>query len=386
MSSSLVAASLAGRRSALRQLLGLGAGVGAGLGVSLGAGLGATISDGARAAQGAVTGGISPRKRRGKSLDFSDPVDNLYAFGKIWGGYEQSAIGGFHGLMYMRMPGKRLVPVFGYTGTGVILCKHDPAGFLQIKSRETGYFTDLRSGDVLEHWDNPLTGERVRVYHFYNDLIAGRLTTEVPTFAYGGTGDAPTVMNDGTVFPNADGKYPFRLPFTQYGDDLMLQWDYAHEYTNPVTPEGWPTASTGARITPSEHFVLYCSLRDLENRDLTTVRMTSGFSRMSECWPWMRMGKHEQRGLTLFGRMHSHKGLANHGDVPPKVLAYIEKHAPEYLMLPEGWESKNKRVETWGAYAMDVPPETAGYDWKAKALRPEGFKGPPTGLGRSGYV
>ena len=35
--------------------------------------------------------------------------------------------------------------------------------------------------------------------------------------------------------------------------------------------------------------------------------------------------------------------------------------------------------------AMDVPPETAGYDWKAKANRPAGFAGPPTGLGRHGY-
>jgi hypothetical protein len=130
-----------------------------------------------------------------------------------------------------------------------------------MKSRETGYFTDLRSGEVLEYWDNPLTGERCEVYHFYNDLIAGTLTTEVPKFMYGGAGDSPTVMNEGTVFPDKDGRYPFKLPFSQYGDDLMLEWDYAHEYTNPVTPEGWPTYSTGPKITPSEHFVMFASLR-----------------------------------------------------------------------------------------------------------------------------
>lgn len=364
---------LRGRRSALRALGGF----------ALGAGAAALAAGGAGAhAQQPAAGGA--RRGRG-ALDFTNPVDNLYAFGKIWCGYE-TVVGGFHGLMYLRMPGKRLLPVFGYTGTGIMLAEFDPKGFLNIKSRETGYFTDLRTGEVLEYWDNPLTGERCEVYHFYNDMIAGRLTTEVPKFAYGGAGDSPTVMNEGTVFPDKDGKYPFRLPFDRYGDDLMLQWDYAHEYTNPVTPEGWPAYSTGPRITPSEHFVMYASLRETEDRDLPTARMRAGFSRLSECWPWMRMGRHEQRGATLFGRMHSHKGLKGFGEVPPKVLRYIEKNAPEYLQLPEGWKSDNKRVETWGAFAQDVPPETAGYDWKAKAGRPPGFKGPPTGLGRKGYA
>lgn len=370
MTSTLVQHALQGRRAALTSLLGLGA---------------AGLAGSALAATAAPTSPAAAARGR-RPLDYGNPVDNLYAFGKIWGGYDKPVIGGFHGLMYLRMPGKRLLPVFGYTGTGVVLCRHDPRGFLSVKSRETGYFTDLRTGEVLEYWDNPLTGERVEVYHFYNELIAGTFGTEVPKFMYGEAGDSPTVMNDGTVFPDENGRFPFRLPFTVHGDDVMLQWDYAHEYTNPVTPEGWPNYSTGPRITPSEHFVLYCSQRDLEDRDLPTVRMRAGFSRLSECWPFMRMGRHAQRGATLFGRMHSHKGLAGYDDIPPKVLRYIEKHAPEYLTLPEGWESNNKRVETWGAFVQDVPPETPGHEWKAKALRPPGFKGPPTGLGRRGYA
>lgn len=362
MNSTLVTGMLASRRSALGALFGL-----------------ATSATALPALAGTA-------RRRGRvALDFTNPVDNLYAFGKIWCGYEQPVIGGFHGLMYLRMPGKRLMPVFGYTGTGIMMAEFDPKGALKIKSRETGFFTDLRSGEVLEYWDNPLTGERCEVYHFYNDMIGGTLTTEVPKFMYGAAGDSPTVMNDGTVFPDKDGRYPFRLPFSQYGDDLMLEWDYAHEYTNPVTPEGWPSYSTGPRITPSEHFVMYASRAEVEDRGRPTARMRAGFSRLSECWPWMRMGRSEHRAATLFGRMHSHKGLPGTAEVPPKVLRYIEKNAPDFLTLPASWGGANKRVETWGAFAMDVPPETSGYDWKARALRDPAFAGPPTGLGRRGY-
>ncbi len=359
---------LLGRRAALRALTGIAAGA-----------VGANV----------VAANAKPKAlRRHPPLDFANPVDNLYAFGKIWSSLGAPIIGSFHGLMYMRIPGKRLLPVFNFTGTGMSQAQFDPQGLLRIKSREVGLFTDIRTGEVLEYWDNPLTGERCEVYHFYNNLIAGTLTTEIPKFFVGNAADAPTVMNDGTVFPEPDGRTPFKLPFTRVGEDLLLSWDYAHEYTNPVTPEGWPNYSTGAKITPSEHFMMYASLPEVENRDLPTARMRAGFSRMSECWPWMRMGKHEHRNLTLFGRMHSHKGLPGTAEVPPKVLAYIEKHAPEYLTLPTGWEPRrqNSRLETWGAFAQDVPPETAGYAWQAKQKRPAGFRGPPTGLGRKGYA
>ena len=77
------------------------------------------------------------------SLDFDDPYDNLYAFGKIWAGYDEPQVGGFHGLMYGRIGDGRLIPLFGYTGTGVMQSKIDADGNMWIRGKETGYFTDL---------------------------------------------------------------------------------------------------------------------------------------------------------------------------------------------------------------------------------------------------
>jgi hypothetical protein len=107
------------------------------------------------------------------------------------------------------------------------------------------------------------------------------------------------------------------------------------------------------------------------------VRFTAGFTRLSECWPFMQMGGTPYADATLFGRMFSHKGLGL-ADVPPKVLAYIEKYAPEFLTVPEGWTPDNSRVDTWKAYAQDVPPENPGYAWKASAFKV------PSGKGRTG--
>ena len=313
---------------------------------------------------------------RGKrGLDYEDPVDNLYAFGKIWAGYDEPVIGSFHGLMYARIGNKRMVPVFGYEGTGVLLAKIDENQDLWVKSRETGFFTDLETGDVLEHWYNPFTEKTVEVFHFYNDALIGKIGKEIPKWAFGLEGDSPTLMNEGSVFPNEEGRYPFVVPFHQFGDDLMLSWDYTHEYTNPVTPEGWPRSSTGPRISPSEHFTFSLSKQELEDRDLPTTRFVAGFSRISQFWPFMEMGGTPYANGSLFGRMFSHKGLKGTEEVRPKILAYLEKSAPDMLTLPEGWEPRNDRVETWKAYAIDVPPENPDYEWQ-----PSSFK-VPTGRG-----
>lgn len=340
--------------------------------------LGGMLSLGAAGAAGKPAMAATAAGTPAKAIDYDDPKDNLWIFGKLWAGLDEPVIGAFHGLMYGRLRGRRMVPLFGYTGTGILQAKQEDDGSLLIKSRETGYFTDLESGDILETWDNPFTGKTVEVYHFYNDLLAGRIGQEIPKFFLGGEGDAPTLMNEGTVFPNADGRYPFILPFHVYGDDMMLSWDYTHMYTNPVTPEGWPRSSTGKIITPSEHFTFNFSRREMEDRGIPSARFTAGFSRISEWWPFMEMGGTPHEDGVLFGRMFSHKGLAGYGDVPPKVLAYIEKHAPEYLTLPKEWNLGNERVDTWKAYAQDVPPENADYDWS-----PSGYE-VPSGKGARG--
>jgi len=289
------------------------------------------------------------------SLDFDNPIDNLYAFGKIWGGYDEPQIGGFHGLMYGRIGDGRLIPLFGYTGTGVMHSKIDADGNMWIRGKETGYFTDLATGDILETWDNPWTGETVEVFNFYNPNMGGKLTPQMPRFAMGAAKDDATLMNEGTHVDES-GIVPFLLPFETYGDDLMLAWDYAHEYTNPVTRDKWPKACTGDRISPSEHFNFYMSLEQMMDRSAPSCRYTAGFSRLSQWWPWMRMGEHEYRDEVLFGRMFSHKGLDGYGDVPPKVLSYIEKHAPEYLEVPDYWPEVLPKG-TWEAFAEEVATE-----------------------------
>ena len=223
-------------------------------------------------------------------LDFTDPRDNLYAFAKLWSTLaDEPVLSSFHGTMFAHIADRKSVPLFGYAGTGLFQSRILESGHVRLRGKETGVFTDLANGEVLETWTNPFTGETVEVFNFLNDRVRGLLTTEMPRFKLGDEDDA-TLMNEGTSGASAD-SVAFVLPWEIYGDRVHLAWDYCHGYANPVTSESWPRASTGNFINPSEHFYFTTSLRELEDRACASARYVAGFTRLSPWWPWMLMGR-----------------------------------------------------------------------------------------------
>jgi hypothetical protein len=261
--------------------------------------------------------------------------------------------------MYASVGTLRLQALFGYAGTGITKVRFVGEGAderLQMRGKETGFFYDLRTGEVIETWDNPFTGERVEVFPFLNDRIGGELTLEMPKLYVGDAEEHGVAMNE-NVEASADGSLPFLLPWAVYGDEVLLEWDYAHEYPNPVTPSGWPRSSTGETINPSEHFVIYTSKRELEDRDLASAHFRAGFSRVSPFWPWMRMGGSGLEGGVMTGRLHSRKTIRGLDDVPPAIRAYTEKHHPEYFEAPEDWDVSGPILSSWEAYARATPRE-----------------------------
>jgi len=293
--------------------------------------------------------------QRSCDLDFDIAEDNLYAFAKMWSTLaDKPVLSSFHGLMFACVEGQRTMPLFGYAGTGLFQSKILDNGHVRMRGKETGFFTDLASGDVLDTWSNPFTGEDVEVFSFLNDRIRGELTTEMPRFDFGEANDEPTLLHEGAEARD-DGTVPFVLPWEVFGDRVHLGWDYCHAYTNPVDKARWPMASTGAFINPSEHFYFTTSLAELEDRSNPSAHYSAGFSRLSPWWPWMRMGESGIDGV-LFGRMVSVKANGTPDDVPRKIFDHVASKHPDYLEAPLDWDNGHP-VSTWEVYARDVAPE-----------------------------
>ncbi len=290
-----------------------------------------------------------------KPLDVEDPRENLYGFAKLWGTIgDKAVLSGYQGVQYAIVGSQRAMPLFGYVGFGNIRNKILPDGTVKVMGKEAGYFTDLATGEIIDHWDNPWTGERVEVFPFLNDAFRGSLGLERKVFR---VGDGETVNND--MGKKSKGGEPFRLPWQVIGDQYLLGWDYAHEYTNPVTPEGWPKASTGPRVNPSEHFTLFTSRDEIDDRSTETARFTAGFMRQAPWWPWMLMGQSGVHGV-LMGRMHSYQITGGMDDVPAVVRDRVERDRPDLFEEPTDGPDLGV-VGTLEHYAKMVPPETPGY-------------------------
>lgn len=316
------------------------------LGGALGAGAAMAVSGEALAR--ATSSSVRP-------LDVLDPRENLYGFAKMWGTIGPKAVlSGYQGVQYAIVGNQRARPVFGYCGFGNIRNQILADGTVKVMGKECGYFTDLATGEILDHWDNPWTGERVEVFAFLNDKFRGSLGLERKVFKIG---DSSTTNND--IGKQSRPKEPFRLPWQRIGDQYLLGWDYAHEYANPVTAEGWPKASTGPVVNPSEHFTIFTPAAEIDDRSVESARYHAGFMRQAPWWPWMRMGKSGVQGV-LMGRMHSYKITGGVEDVPRAVLKRVERDRPDLFDEPTDGPDEGV-VDTYQRYAAEVPPETPGY-------------------------
>ena len=180
-----------------------------------------------------------------KPLDFSCPKDNLYAFGKLWGNYgNEPVIGVFHGTIFGLVGNRKVRPLFGYVGTGVTKMRILENGDLQMRGKETNFITDLQTGQVIDNWFNPYTDETVKPFHFVHDEIGAVLGQQMERLRVGDSDDAASLPNEATAtLMGEQESYPFIMPWQFYGDDVLLEWDYMHEYANPVTPALYPKAS-----------------------------------------------------------------------------------------------------------------------------------------------
>jgi len=88
----------------------------------------------------------------------------------------------WHGRAYSRVPGEADKLLFLVEGMNVRQCGTvtDPQrgeGY-RLVSREILLYKDAETGEVLEEWENPWTGETVEVVHVTNDPVNGRPTFE----------------------------------------------------------------------------------------------------------------------------------------------------------------------------------------------------------------
>ena len=246
----------------------------------------------------------APAHGKSRPLDLRSAEDNIYAYAKTWGTLgDEPVFGGHEGVFFAVAGNRRAIPLFGYVGFGSLQFRILPNGDAEYRGKDATFYTDLKTGELLDTWQNPFTGKTVKVYPYINEQVTTTIPARYPaermvTDAYRweiAIGNAASRKEDASSYRGDRGEsgktVPFVLPWRRVGNHYLLSWDWMLEVTNPVTPEGWPESSTGPVINPSEHFVFFVPADELEDRGRPWATMTAGFFRQCPWLPWMRMGR-----------------------------------------------------------------------------------------------
>jgi hypothetical protein len=291
------------------------------------AGVAAGIAATSTPAEAATT---SPRKRYRWSNEqlrakFKDPVWNRETKARLEG---DTAPGKFvHGYVTGTVLGvrdnERVAPLFGFEVFSGIRVIKQPNGDYQRLCRELIFYKDYATGQLMDEWTNPYTGERVKVVDVANDPFNYVISDHFP--------DPP---NYGGLNTEKPPRRPLLLDWNIIDDDTVtLTTDIHLYYKNALDPAKWPRESAGPMNRVSELFRYVIRREDVENDTLTHLPHTGVWNRITPWLPWMLMGQTPGH-IVYAGTFSSVKSIDK---VPANVAQRVKERWPLYMAAPDKW-------------------------------------------------
>lgn len=284
-----------------------------------------------------------PRQKR-VPIAFDDPIWNRenaarleadIAPGKFIHGYCTGVVTGVR-------DNEAVKPLFGFEVFSGIRVVRQPDGSYQRMCRELIFYRDLKSGAMLDEWDNPYTGERVRVVDVANDPFNYVISEYFP--------DPPSY---GGLNQDKPPKRPLRMNWGVIGDTVTLDSDIHLYYRNALDPAKWPRESSGPMNRVSELFRYFVRREDIENPNLTHLPHNGVWARITPWLPWMLMDGAPGH-IYYMGRFSS---IKKPEQAPPAVLARVKERFPTYLVAPEVWvEPSYSSLENYARTQQPAPP------------------------------
>jgi hypothetical protein len=236
------------------------------------------------------------------------------------------------GKAYSRRQGEADKNLFNVEGMNVRTCLTLEGGkqgkSYRIISREILLYTDAKTGQPLETWVNPWSGEEVAVHHVLNDPV-----------------------NNNSSFPlNKEGKaFPWTKKFG--GQVVGNQWSLSFAvplfYHNPLGGEY--QKEVGGVYHATEMFTWSGAVDNLVSADTKTADAHIAWVRISDWLPWMKMSGRE--GAIYFTTSgFKVDGFEGMGEV---IKEYINAQAPKYKEPPP-LDDKRPNETSWIGYKNTV--------------------------------
>jgi hypothetical protein len=276
-------------------------------------------------------------------IRFDDPIWNRETAARLQANTNgEQVYGHCTGIVTGVRPGEAIRPLFGFEVFSTIRVLRQSDGSYQRMTKETIFYADPKTGDILDEWENPYTGERVKVVDVHNDPYNWVIASTVQPPAM------PGVVNEGKAVP---GGKPYLLHWSMLGPDTVVMTEDGHGwYPNRLDPAHWPRESSGPMIQSSELFRYFISKRDLEDPKVTFLPANGSWVRVQPWLPWMLMGT--APGHVMYDGVFRAEPTPDY--IPPKVMERIKTRYPSYLNAPTKWYGPN--YSSLEHYAMEQKP------------------------------
>ena len=292
-----------------------------------------------------ATGAAKAAKR--EPVRFDDPVWNREANARLEADTDGSQVfGRCSGIVCGVRPAEAVKPLFRFEVFSTIRVKRQADGNYQRMTKETILYADPATGAMLDEWDNPYTGERVKVVDVANDPYNWIIASTVQPPAM------PGLVTTGQAVP---GGKPYLMNWSDFDTDVIVLTVDGHAYyPNKLDPAKWPRESAGAMIQSSELFRYFVSRADLENTALTHVPSNGSWVRVQPWLPWMLMG--QAPGHVMYDGVFRRYRNTDH--FPAPVLARIRERYPQFMTAPTEWYGPNySSLEHYAREQTPAPPK-----------------------------
>lgn len=311
-------AALGGSAISRRGLVGAGAGLGA-LGLLGGV-------------PGALAAPNENATRRG--FGWNDPAENLRILSRMWGTIEpgvQANLYVFGPMFGTTAPGE-FKPLFRMESIATVRTYPQPNGAYRYLACQFILFTDFDTGDVLESWANPyLDGRKVEVFQYRDGPLDYQLDPHKLPARY-------DVRTRDDMSRKLVLDWFFRGP-NAYGDAIAKT-----RLKNRLDPAVWKRESVGEWWQTFECYRWQGKIAEIEDLSLPSVPSFTGDFQTFKPWePFMLMG---DRPGQIFSVRTAFK-IDNFDTVPRKVMAYAEKHLPDFLTAPTKFDQSYKLNDAW---------------------------------------
>ncbi|MFK7958282.1 MAG: DUF1838 family protein [Lysobacterales bacterium] len=285
-------------------------------------------------------------------VDFLKPEWNRDTWARLDADLDptKEKVGWLKGKVFGVRPNEPVRELFIMEGFSVVRTKKLEDGSIRRLLREVVFYRDVESGQILETWDNPYTGETVRVVPIAND-------------PYNFTISAYRKQRKGF---QAEGRDQSNV-----GEPFLLDWEDGPNgtiilntginlfYPNQLSPEKWVRESGGAFNRVSEQFLYVFKRSDAEDPTKTHIPAVGSWSRITPWLPWMLMGQAEGH-ISYFSHFTTLPGGI--ADLPEDVQEAARAIDPKFLSAP--LEDYGPSVSSLEVYSMEQEPAPVPEGWE----------------------